>query len=295
MCHGWIDGQIDKYDDAWFLTRFTPRKAQSKWSEKNRKRVAELIADGRVSAAGRAAIDAAKADGRWDAAYAPASTATEPDDLKAALDADPASPRVLRHAHRRQPLRDPLPRRDREEARNARRADRQIRRDVRRAAKRSTNTAYAILTVLVAQPVLPGGEEVVDVSHPVRVSIPILLLMSACSSTPKPVAAVAPAPPPVVVTTVAMPAGASAGMAIPAMLADGSYPTPNRDLSPAAATWHLRAALNVAALACRGPAGDAIAVRYNAAIKAHAPALARAEAQLAAEFRAARRRLARPL
>ncbi|THD36278.1 MAG: hypothetical protein E7773_09185 [Sphingomonas sp.] len=89
LCHGWIDGQIDKYDHAWFLTRFTPRKRASKWSKKNRARADELLAAGRVSAAGRAEIDAAKADGRWDAAYAPASTATEPADLKAALDADP--------------------------------------------------------------------------------------------------------------------------------------------------------------------------------------------------------------
>ncbi|MEO5938044.1 MAG: YdeI/OmpD-associated family protein [Sphingomonas sp.] len=89
LCHGWIDGQIDKFDDAWFLTRFTPRTAKSKWSEKNRKRVEELMEDGRVSPAGLAAVESAKAGGRWDAAYAPASTATEPDDLRAALDADP--------------------------------------------------------------------------------------------------------------------------------------------------------------------------------------------------------------
>jgi uncharacterized protein YdeI (YjbR/CyaY-like superfamily) len=89
LCHGWIDGQIDKYDEAWFLTRFTPRTARSRWSEKNRKRAEELLADGRVSPAGRAAIEAAKADGRWDAAYAPASTAAVPADLKAALDANP--------------------------------------------------------------------------------------------------------------------------------------------------------------------------------------------------------------
>ena len=88
LCHGWIDGQIDKYDAAWFLTRFTPRTARSKWSEKNRKRAEQLLEDKRVSPAGCAAIDAARADGRWDAAYAPASTATEPADLKAALDAD---------------------------------------------------------------------------------------------------------------------------------------------------------------------------------------------------------------
>jgi len=89
LCYGWIDGQIDKYDDAWFLTRFTPRKRASKWSAKNRARALELLAAHRVTAAGRAEIEAAKADGRWDAAYAPASTATEPADLKTALDANP--------------------------------------------------------------------------------------------------------------------------------------------------------------------------------------------------------------
>lgn len=122
------------------------------------------------------------------------------------------------------------------------------------------------------------------VSHPVRVSIPLLLSLSACSTVPKPVASIAS--PPVAVASIPMPVGANPGMAIPAKLADGSYPTPNRDLSPAAAAWHLRAALNVAALACRGPAGDAIVTRYNATIKAHAPVLARAEAQVASGFRA---------
>ena len=91
LCHGWIDGQIDRYDEAWFLTRFTPRKRGSKWSENNRKRAEALIAGGRMTAAGLAEIAAAKADGRWDAAYAPASTAQEPADLKAALDAEPAA------------------------------------------------------------------------------------------------------------------------------------------------------------------------------------------------------------
>lgn len=91
LCHGWIDGQIDKYDDAWFLTRFTPRKRTSKWSENNRKRAEQLMADGRVAPAGLAEIEAAKADGRWDTAYAPASTAAEPEDLKTALDAVPAA------------------------------------------------------------------------------------------------------------------------------------------------------------------------------------------------------------
>jgi uncharacterized protein YdeI (YjbR/CyaY-like superfamily) len=91
LCHGWIDGQIDKWDQAWFLTRFTPRKRTSRWSENNRKRAEQLVAEGRVAPAGLNEIEAAKADGRWDAAYAPASTAEEPEDLKAALDAVPAA------------------------------------------------------------------------------------------------------------------------------------------------------------------------------------------------------------
>lgn len=89
LCHGWIDGQIDKYDEAWFLTRFTPRKRTSKWSENNRKRAEQLMADGRVTPAGLKEIAAAKADGRWESAYAPASTAEEPEDFQAALDAAP--------------------------------------------------------------------------------------------------------------------------------------------------------------------------------------------------------------
>lgn len=89
LCHGWIDGQLDKYDDASWLVRFTPRKRASKWSEVNRTRALELIAAGRMQPAGLAEVEAAKADGRWDAAYAPASTAQVPPDLQAALDASP--------------------------------------------------------------------------------------------------------------------------------------------------------------------------------------------------------------
>jgi uncharacterized protein YdeI (YjbR/CyaY-like superfamily) len=95
LIHGWIDGQLNPYDDAWWLTRFTPRKRGSKWSEKNRTRAGELIADGRMAAGGQAEIDAAKAGGRWDAAYAPQSTASVPDDLAVALDADAAARRFF--------------------------------------------------------------------------------------------------------------------------------------------------------------------------------------------------------
>lgn len=89
LCNGWIDGQLDRYDDVSWLVRFTPRKPASKWSEVNRTRALELIAAGRMRPAGLAEIDAAKADGRWDAAYAPASKAQPPPDLQAALDASP--------------------------------------------------------------------------------------------------------------------------------------------------------------------------------------------------------------
>ncbi len=89
LCFGWIDGQLDKYDEAHWLIRFTPRRPRSKWSERNRKRALELIEEGRMRPAGLAEIEAAKADGRWDAAYAPQSEAAVPPDLQAALDASP--------------------------------------------------------------------------------------------------------------------------------------------------------------------------------------------------------------
>lgn len=91
LCHGWIDGQLQPYDGMCWLIRFTPRKRGSKWSEKNRTRALELIAEGRMRPAGAAEVAAAQADGRWDAAYAPTSTAEVPADLQAALDADPAA------------------------------------------------------------------------------------------------------------------------------------------------------------------------------------------------------------
>jgi uncharacterized protein YdeI (YjbR/CyaY-like superfamily) len=91
LCHGWIDGQLDKYDDKHWLIRFTPRKARSKWSEVNRRRATVLVEAGRVRPSGLARIDAAKADGSWDQAYAPASKAEVPADLQAALDRNPVA------------------------------------------------------------------------------------------------------------------------------------------------------------------------------------------------------------
>nr|WP_283814802.1 MULTISPECIES: YdeI/OmpD-associated family protein [unclassified Bradyrhizobium] len=85
LCHGWIDGQLGAYDADWWLVRFTPRKPGSKWSQKNRDRALALIAGKRMAPAGLREIAQAKADGRWESAYVPQSTAAVPDDLAAAL------------------------------------------------------------------------------------------------------------------------------------------------------------------------------------------------------------------
>jgi uncharacterized protein YdeI (YjbR/CyaY-like superfamily) len=89
LCHGWIDGQLDAFDDYTWLTRFTPRKPRSKWSKLNCARATALLAAGRMRPAGLAQIAMARTDGRWDVAYAPASTAEAPPDLAAVLDANP--------------------------------------------------------------------------------------------------------------------------------------------------------------------------------------------------------------
>jgi len=85
LCYGWIDGLRHGHDETYFRQRFTPRKPRSKWSQINRDRAEALIAAGRMRPAGQAQVDAAKADGRWDAAYAGARTIEVPDDLTRAL------------------------------------------------------------------------------------------------------------------------------------------------------------------------------------------------------------------
>jgi uncharacterized protein YdeI (YjbR/CyaY-like superfamily) len=85
LCHGWIDGQLDRFDDDFWLIRFTPRQATSKWSEKNRTRALQLIELKRMRPAGLEQIERAKTDGRWDVAYASQTTAQIPEDLRAAL------------------------------------------------------------------------------------------------------------------------------------------------------------------------------------------------------------------
>lgn len=85
LCYGWIDGRANALDDKWWTVRYTPRRARSIWSQKNVGTVARLIEDGRMRPAGLAAVEAAKADGRWDRAYAGPANVTTPDDFTIAL------------------------------------------------------------------------------------------------------------------------------------------------------------------------------------------------------------------
>ena len=85
LCFGWIDGQKRSHDADSFLQKFTPRQKRSPWSKRNREHVERLIAAGEMHAAGLAAVEAARADGRWDRAYDSPGTATVPEDLRAAL------------------------------------------------------------------------------------------------------------------------------------------------------------------------------------------------------------------
>jgi uncharacterized protein YdeI (YjbR/CyaY-like superfamily) len=89
LCFGWIDGRRERLDELRFLQRFTPRRARSRWSRINREKAEALIAQARMRPAGLAEVERAKADGRWEAAYAGQRTATVPEDLEQALRASP--------------------------------------------------------------------------------------------------------------------------------------------------------------------------------------------------------------
>ena len=88
LCHGWIDGQKKAENEHYWLQRFTPRTARSIWSKINTAKAEALISAGRMHPAGMREVERAKQDGRWDAAYSSARTATVPDDLQKALDAN---------------------------------------------------------------------------------------------------------------------------------------------------------------------------------------------------------------
>jgi uncharacterized protein YdeI (YjbR/CyaY-like superfamily) len=96
ICFGWIDGQVRRYDEHFFLQRFTPRRPRSRWSAINRERAGRLIADGRMKAAGLREYQAAQADGRLQEAYPSQREATVPDDLQAALDRHPRAREFFR-------------------------------------------------------------------------------------------------------------------------------------------------------------------------------------------------------
>jgi uncharacterized protein YdeI (YjbR/CyaY-like superfamily) len=89
LCFGWIDGQVARYDEIYYLQRFTPRSRRSKWSQINVKHATRLIEAGRMRPGGLAHVQAAQADGRWEQAYEAQSQATVPADFQAALDVHP--------------------------------------------------------------------------------------------------------------------------------------------------------------------------------------------------------------
>jgi len=91
LCFGWIDGQKRALDEHYWLQRFTPRKPGSRWSQLNTQKAAALMASGRMRDAGLREVELARADGRWDAAYAGQRDAAVPADLRTALDANPAA------------------------------------------------------------------------------------------------------------------------------------------------------------------------------------------------------------
>jgi uncharacterized protein YdeI (YjbR/CyaY-like superfamily) len=91
LCFGWIDSQKRGFDERHFLQRFTPRRPRGKWSRINRDKAEELIAAGRMRPAGLAEVEAAKADGRWEAAYEGQRTAKVPEDLQRELDRNDAA------------------------------------------------------------------------------------------------------------------------------------------------------------------------------------------------------------
>ena len=95
LCFGWIDGQKGRIDDEWWKQKFTARRARSPWSQINREKALDLIARGLMQPAGAREVERAKADGRWDAAYAGAASATVPDDLQAALADDPRASKAF--------------------------------------------------------------------------------------------------------------------------------------------------------------------------------------------------------
>jgi len=101
LCHGWIDGQVRRHDEATYRQRFTPRRRRSAWSQRNVAIAERLLAEGRMHAAGIEEVERAKADGRWRAAYAGSAASEVPPDLVRALTAAPAAQATFERLNRR--------------------------------------------------------------------------------------------------------------------------------------------------------------------------------------------------
>ena len=95
LCYGWISGQRKAFDELYYLQKYVPRRPRSRWSQVNVRKVEELRAAGRMRPSGLAEVEAAKADGRWEAAYESQTEAAVPPDLAAALAASPHAASVF--------------------------------------------------------------------------------------------------------------------------------------------------------------------------------------------------------
>lgn len=100
LCHGWIDGQARRGDDTTYTQRFTPRRSRSVWSVRNTGIAERLLSEGRMHPAGVAEMERAKADGRWEAAYAGPASIEVPPDLTAALGAEPKAKAMFKTLNR---------------------------------------------------------------------------------------------------------------------------------------------------------------------------------------------------
>jgi len=96
ICFGWIDGRVARRDETTFRRRFTPRGTRSQWSKRNVALAEKLAASGRMHRSGEDQVRLAKADGRWEAAYPGQAEAQVPEDLAAALTADPRAEEKFR-------------------------------------------------------------------------------------------------------------------------------------------------------------------------------------------------------
>src|SRR5256885_7625352 len=134
ICFGWIDGQVRRRDERTYLQRFTPRRSRSRWSKRNTTLAERLISEGRMRASGVAEVERAKADGRWEAAYAGPATARVPDDLAAALAAEPKAMTMFRRlTSDAESLRDSASHRGGEAARDSCPQDRGVRGEDRKS------------------------------------------------------------------------------------------------------------------------------------------------------------------